>query len=515
MNKRSFIFLLAYLFGAVALAACSDDDGIDPSSNEPVVAYPYDSLVADLNMVDNLPVVAVVKSEAGLRSVSLSIRTDRGEEVPVMTATEFFNRNSYSLSQTINYKSDYAEAVVVAEDLLGRQAEKTLPIEIIDIVEPPVILFTPESWEYDETVGGELPNTHFVVTSEVALKRIEMFRVSTEGQTQYGGAVTGGDTDPWNRYEFDARIAYGENDRSFRVRAVDTYDQVRIVSLPVKYRTVPPPTVVPAATTLVAERSERKAVALDIESMAGVVKVELFLRKGKTLDSEPVLVKTYADKPNTLAFAEEIEFTDDISGVVAVVTDNVGRSTEVSVDAIVGMEVAEGVVMGAKAYSDGNASRPGIYSFFSLKYMKALPLSEIVAAKTDSSVDADWLFYDMNGNIRIYFPGGNKASEYSYASGTSSDLPQVQTRYQPRNDIDFENATAASIAAQVIPDQVTEKELTGLQVGDVIAFKTGSKSSAGGQRVGLIKLTGYSGYEQGKTNTSLSTFTISVKFPKQ
>lgn len=511
MNKNRIIVLLAWLLGAVSLAACSEDDGLDPSSSEPVVAYPYDTLVADLNMVDNLPVVAMVKSEAGLRSVALTILTSEGEQVPVTTVTEFFNPKSYSLSETINYKSDYVQAVVTAEDLLGRRAEAVLPIEIIDVVEPPMIVFTPESWEYDETIGGDLPNTRFTVTSEVALKRIEMFRVSVEGQTQYGGAVTGGDTDPWTSYEFDALIAYGENDRSFRVRAVDVYDQVRIVSLPVKYKTVPPPTVVPAAETIVAERNERKAVPLTIESMAGVVKVELFLKKGKIVATEPVLTKEYSDKPNTLAFAEEIEFTDDISGVRAVVTDNVGRSTSVDIKALVGMELAENVVMGAKGYSDGNASRPGIYSFFSLKYMKGLALSEIVANKTDTSVDADWLFYDMNGNVRIYFPGGNKANEYAYASGTSKDLPQVQTRYQLRNDIDFENATAATIAEQVIAEQVASTELTGLQAGNVIAFKTGTKSSAGGGRVGLIKIVDYTR----NTNTSLSTFTIVVKFPKK
>lgn len=239
MNKHSIISLLAWCFAAVSLAACSDGEGIDPSSAEPVVAYPYETLVADLNKADNLPVVAIVKSEAGLRSVALAILTDGGETIPVSTVTEFFDRHSFSLSEKINYKSDYVSAVVSAEDLLGRRTEAALPIRIIDIVEPPVIVFSPESWEYDETVGGDLPNTRFVVTSEVALKSIEMFRVSTEGQTQYGGTVTGGDTDPWVRYEFDALIAYGENDRGFRVRAVDSYDQVRIVSLPVKYKTVP------------------------------------------------------------------------------------------------------------------------------------------------------------------------------------------------------------------------------------------------------------------------------------
>lgn len=510
MNKRIWMLLLAGLFAAVSLAACSDDEQIDPSSAEPTVTYPYDRLVADLNMADNLPVVAVVKSGAGLKSVSLTIRTDGGDEVPVVTVTEFFNPRSYSLSERVNYKADYTEAVVEATDLLGRTVETVLPIEIIDVVEPPLIVFTPASWEYDETVGGQMANTQFSVTSAVALKSIEMFRVTSEGQTQYGGTVTGGDTDPWTTYTFDELIRYGETDRSFKVKATDSYDQVRIVSLPVKYKTVPPPTVVPASETLWADKDEVKAVGLEIESLAGVVKVELFPQRGKTFDQEPAVTKNY-DKVKELSFAEQITFTDDISGVKAVVTDNVGRSTTVTVKAVVGMELAEQVVMGAKGYSDGNASRPGIYSFFSLRYMKGLALSEIIAAASDASVDADWLFYDMNGNVRIYFPGGNKANEYAWSGGTSKDLPQVQTRYQLRKDLDFDNATAAEIAEKVIASQVSTAELTGLQAGDVIAFKTGGKSSAGGNRVGLIKIESY----VRNTNTSLSTITISVKFPKK
>ena len=169
MNKHSIISLLAWCFAAVSLAACSDGEGIDPSSAEPVVAYPYETLVADLNKADNLPVVAIVKSEAGLRSVALAILTDGGETIPVSTVTEFFDRHSFSLSEKINYKSDYVSAVVSAEDLLGRRTEAALPIRIIDIVEPPVIVFSPESWEYDETVGGDIPRTHIEVSSPAML----------------------------------------------------------------------------------------------------------------------------------------------------------------------------------------------------------------------------------------------------------------------------------------------------------------------------------------------------------
>ena len=102
MNKRLFT-ILAGIFAVMSFAACNDDKGIDPSAAEPTITYAYDTLEADLNVVDNLPVVAIVKSEAGLKSVSLSINTSDGETVPVTTVTEFFNARSYSLAEEINY----------------------------------------------------------------------------------------------------------------------------------------------------------------------------------------------------------------------------------------------------------------------------------------------------------------------------------------------------------------------------------------------------------------------------
>ena len=136
MNKRLFT-ILAGIFAVMSFAACNDDKGIDPSAAEPTITYAYDTLEADLNVVDNLPVVAIVKSEAGLKSVSLSINTSDGETVPVTTVTEFFNARSYSLAEEINYESNYTEAVIEAVDLLGRKAEAKMPISIIDIVEAP------------------------------------------------------------------------------------------------------------------------------------------------------------------------------------------------------------------------------------------------------------------------------------------------------------------------------------------------------------------------------------------
>lgn len=522
MNKRLFI-LLAGIFAVMSFAACNDDEGIDPSTAEPTITYAYDTLEADLNMVDNLPVVAIVKSEAGLKSVSLSINTSDGETVPVTTVTEFFNAKSYSLAEDINYEPNYTEAVIEAVDLLGRKAEAKMPISIVDVVEAPSIVFTPENWTYDETIGGEMARTQFVVTSASALKSIEMYRVTTEGQTQYGSTVTGGDTDPWTTYTFDEMIKYSETDKGFKVKAVDIYDQVRIVSMSVSYKTVPPPTVTFADGTIFADKDEEKAVNISIESQAGVVKVELFRMEGKTETS--VKTTTY-EKLNELNYAEKMIFTNSTSGVKVIVTDNVGRTTTVETKACVNLNYAERVEIGAKGYTEGIAANPGVYSLFSLKYMKTLPMTEVLDnAAANGVADVDFYYYNMsNKTYRLYCPKSNNQKDSEYIAADNRKLSDLAvkpgTLFQKLPNFDFDNATAATISDpdKIVPGQITLTAITDMVIGDVIAFKTGDKSSAGSGRIGILKvldIVQFTTESGGAKDTQKSTVIISVKLPKE
>ena len=67
MKKIFFAFCAAVL----SLAACSEKEGNYSGMAAPVIELMYESINPDLNRVDNTPVVCVVFSEAGLRSVSL------------------------------------------------------------------------------------------------------------------------------------------------------------------------------------------------------------------------------------------------------------------------------------------------------------------------------------------------------------------------------------------------------------------------------------------------------------
>ena len=74
------IYTLLILGLCLGFAACSDDnDGLDPNAAAPVIKFPMEQLDVDLNKVDNLPVVAVIKSQAGLQSVTMKLQTRERE----------------------------------------------------------------------------------------------------------------------------------------------------------------------------------------------------------------------------------------------------------------------------------------------------------------------------------------------------------------------------------------------------------------------------------------------------
>lgn len=516
MNKNRFMILLAGIAAVLTLAACSDDDGLVPSSAEPTIAYPYDALVADLNMADNLPVVAVVKSEAGLKRVSLSIRTADNETVPVREVTDFFDRRSYSLSEKVNYKSGYTAAVVEAVDLLDRKVETELPIRIVDVVEAPSIVFTPERIDYDETVGGEMPRTHFVVSTTAALNRIEMFRVTTSGQQDYGFPIDF--TEGEQSYEFDELIQYGEFDRGFKVKATDSYGQVRITTLPVSYKTVPPPAVTLASETIFADKDEQKTVAFEAESLAGVVKVEVYRLEGKT----ETLVKTtpYSTPQKTLSYDETIVFTNTTTGVKVVVTDNVNRSTTVTAKAYVNLVYEEAVTMLTAPLTEGNAKYPGVYALLSLKDMRTYSLSSILGdAAAEANVDLKVYAFGSKAVLRLYsIDGGAGTKSNEFKTGNGKSVLDMTVQNETRllklpSKFDFDAATAQTIADNISASNITQNGINPIVVGDVIAFKTASTSSVGGDRIGVMKLVG--DVQVLSNNVTARALTFSIKLPKE
>ena len=229
-------------------------------------------------------------------------------------------------------------------------------------MEAPSIVFTPAKWSYDETVGGEKPRTHIEVNTSALLQSIEITRVKTSGQEPYT-SLTFTDEDQQKSWTFDEMIEFDEFDRGFKVKAVDNYGQVRIETMQIQYKTVPPPVVTFAQTTIAADKDEEKTVEIAIESQAGVVKVELFRVEGKTETS--VKATTY-ERLNELNYAEKMLFTNSTSGVKVIVTDNVGRTTTATTKACVNMYYVEDIPVTTAPAGDGAEAAGGAKRLLSL-----------------------------------------------------------------------------------------------------------------------------------------------------
>ena len=116
MIRKIYQYAFVLLGLCLGMTACSDDnDELDSAAAIPSVQFPIETLNIDLNKVDNLPVVAVIKSAVGLKEVNMKIKKEEGIE-NYKTVTEFFNEKSYSLSENLNYDATYKAFIIDAVD---------------------------------------------------------------------------------------------------------------------------------------------------------------------------------------------------------------------------------------------------------------------------------------------------------------------------------------------------------------------------------------------------------------
>ena len=101
--KHSILYMMAFLL--MAVSSCSSDDAVDAEA--PVVQFPLEQLNVDLNTVDNLPIIAVIQSKAGLAQVNIDINTAEDGVIHYKTITDFYNAHNYSLAESPEYKVGY------------------------------------------------------------------------------------------------------------------------------------------------------------------------------------------------------------------------------------------------------------------------------------------------------------------------------------------------------------------------------------------------------------------------
>lgn len=507
------LYTLLLLGFCLSFIACGDDDNeFDPNSLSPVIKFPMEQLDVDLNKVDNLPVVAIIKSQLGLKSVTMKIKTSQ-EVINHKTVSEFFNVKSYSLSERIEYEPNYESFIIEATDKLDRVTTETLPIMITDVVERPNITFNPKEIVYDEMDENPvIPRTTFKVVSEAGLKKVEMFLVSTSGQESKGVAELNGEAE----YSFDEMIDYKEGDRGFKVIAEDAYGFVTIATLPVIYRTIPGPILTIEDDVIFADSEVGKSIPLTIESIRGVQELIIYrVENGQE-------VETFREKLNgetSLNYAPEVSLTESTSQVKVVVSDGrVGKEAVKFAKTYVDMEVFTVNVGSQGIANTAHEKFPDGFGLLSLNDKKSYSIDYAIGSEANAK-NVDLKFYCFGGSAvpRLYsMDNSEKDSEFPGSTGRLTDIKvKNATRFSLLPNFDYENATVASIS-EILSSSISSSKLTPFEVGDVIAFRTGNSSTVGGGRVGVMRIVDMTlPKDLVPTNPTVRVLTVEIKFPKK
>ena len=509
------IYTLLILGLCLGFAACGDDnDGLDPNAAAPVINFPMEQLDVDLNKVDNLPVVA------GLQSVTMKVQTVEGV-TEYKTVTDFFNPNSYSLSENLEYNANYEAFIIEATDKLNHVTSGTLPIAVTDVMARPVITFDPEEIVYDEMDENPvIPRTTFEVVSEAGLKVVEVYLVSATGQESKGSVELNGKKD----FSYDEMINYKEGDKGFKVKAVDIYDNVTISTLPVEYRTVPIPVLTLPELPIFATTDAKQGVPVKVESVRGVHEVIIYrIENGQEIE----VLREQKNGEKQLDYTLEIDFTETTSQIKVVVSDGrVGKEAVGTVKAYVNMDVATVNISSKTFANSAHEKYPDAYGLLSFKDLKTYSV-DYALASADNAKNVDLKFYcmgkgkDVPSEPRLYSINATKTNEYTGSGGVSLNTAAVKnkTMIAKLSGFDYDNATVTSIASEISASLIVKEELIPIAEGDIIAFKTASTSAAGGNRIGVMKIIsmtpsiGEGVLKPG--DTTARVLTVEIKFPKK
>lgn len=505
IHKLYALLMLGLCFG---FAACSDDnEGVDPNAAAPVIKFPMEQLDVDLNKIDNLPVVAVIKSEAGLKSVTMKIQTVEGV-TEYKTVTDFFNSNSYSLSEQPEYDANYQSFIIEATDKLNHVETATLAIVVTDVMARPVITFDPEEIVYDELDENPImPRTTFKVVSEAGLKKIERFLVSVSGQISKGGDELNGDKE----YAYDELIDYKEGDKGFKVKAEDRYGNITIATVPVLYKTVPVPVLTLGKELITTDEGVDTEVPMHIESVRGIREVIIY-RVEKGVETEISRKEFSSDQ--SLDYKPIVQLTEETSLLKVVVSDGrEGKEVSRTVKTYVNMAVVK-LEVGSQKLANADP-----FALISLKDLKTYSVDETIASE-ESSANVDIKFYVASSGglvtYRFYSLEDVDRKNGEYKGSGSNSLSAIQKSNMTRfgkfpAGFDYEKATRSSIEEEY--GKITVGSRVDVEVGDVIGFKTGGSSSAGGGRMGVLKIIDVS--DKIGTDATKRIATVEIKFPKK
>lgn len=514
MKKTIFNIASAFALAALTLlSACKK--GPDYSGMaEPEFSLIIEHYTPDMNIADNIPVVCVIRSEAGLQKVNMFLgKVPADPEKPgyagkegddrmvdeelYATVSTFNDPHQFSLKENPKWSEDIIDIRIEAIDNGGRSKSVVLPVTITPYTPAPAVVFDPSEIIIDENTGSsESPTTRFTVTSDVKLAKVEVNLFRREGIEPIG--LTPGFV-PRSTYSFEQDIAYQDGDTALQVAATDEYGKVRIETLNITYIPVPKPVVTPNEGTstdpIIAHSGDVKSLSFHFTSQGGAVAAKtLKFSAGKwteiselykTLDNEQL-----GDYDITLP-----PFESSWGGVKVQVIDRLGRIGEVEISTIIDMRAIFETRIGGQAYAkEASEDYPDAYPFFSIADFKSHSLYEAY----ENTRMIDFVFYFFNGgqtggNVRFYDATVSRPEgEWPESRDVEAGIPWYATwsgrnattrrLFDPaRFSFDFDTVTADDLLGTAVQNRLKEGQVNAdfcdFNNGAVVLFKTGPLST--------------------------------------
>ena len=512
---KKIYFLLTIL--ALSLVSCTNELEADYSSMaEPAIELMYDAVTPDMNRVDNTPIVCVVFSEAGLKSVAL-YKTESGEETLVREITSFRDEHQYSLRETLPWNVNLTSVRLLAKDKADRAVEKILPVTVTPILPAPVITFGLEKIQIDER--NEDPNevlTEFEVTSSNTLQSIKVSLFTAEGITDVplNPAFHAGD----ESYSFSQTIAYFEGYRGVQVSATDANGKMKIETLPVNYIPAPAPVMEPTGETvvepLVVKSSDTRTFTFHVDAETGLNYIEVVkLTKdiqGKDVRNRVAIEYYDASKDFAANYSYTFEsFDEDGHAIEFVAVDRLNHSVALHFPTLVNLRYGKNLVIAAQRNTKEPLvleEFPGMesYCFFSVRDFKTYSLFDFW--KTENRRNIDFFYFAWNNSgandngTRLMRANEDRAGQdpswFAFTdpeglnsiptmAGSNADWGSRNATYIKKLTdayaFDFDNVTVADLASSAVQTYVvqgkTNADWINYKVGDCFLFKTGPLST--------------------------------------
>lgn len=498
--KRIYELLICFcaLF-ILPLQGCGDKDTDYSNTGKPEFSLILDEIKPDMNTADNIPLVCVIFSEAGLKSVQMFISND-GVETLYKEVTSFYDRTQYSVKELPLWEEGMSFFRLVATDVANRTSEVSIPVSVIKYKAPPVITFEKEEIVIDENSGSiDIPVTKFEVKGATKLVSVEvkLFRQSSIEDIILTPAFVQQDS-----YSFEQEIIYKAGDNALQVKATDEYGKSKIETLPVKYISIPAPELTMTGNTtaepIIAQSGTNRTLTFNAKSGVGIMAINVY-KVEKDIETELTAVSKAYNSEKEVDFTAELPAFDSGWNAVKVVAyDRLGRSSSMEIKTIIDLNYKPNMRIGSQYYSKvADPAYPDTYCFFSVKDLKTYNLSEYYA----NISNIDMYFYFFTGNVRLYEAVTNRP-EGGWSEDAANNIPSLYT-WTGRNTMkikkfkvgvwsfDFDDVTATDLQSAAVQNYLNTPRVTedfaNYVVGEAAFFQTSSFSTAP-SKIGMMRI---------------------------